>query len=95
MDNLDKYLNEELNKKYQSPEHINRELIVNYRKEFKLINLIFFIASLFQSIFVILMGVVFISDIFSKIFTIGFGLFFLNLAVSIYILTIKRRDVAI
>ncbi|NMA85746.1 MAG: hypothetical protein GX968_00295 [Tissierellia bacterium] len=95
MNDLDKYLKEELNRKYSSPEYINRELILNFREEFRFINLMFFIASLFQSLFVILIGVIFVSDIFLKIFTIGFGLFFLNLTISIYILTISGKGVAI
>ncbi len=43
MNDLDKYLKEELNRKYSSPEYINRELILNFREEFRFINLMFFL----------------------------------------------------
>ena len=95
MNDFDKYLKEELGKKYSSPEHLNRELIMNSREEFRFINLVFFIISLFKSFFVLLFGVFFVSDVFLKIFTIGFSLFFLNSIVLIYILIMNKKDVAI
>lgn len=95
MNDFDKYLIQELSKKYLSPEYLNRELILNSREESKFISVVFFIASVFQSLFTILIGVIFVSDVFLKIFTIGFGLSLLNFSLFIYTLIVSRKDVII
>ncbi len=95
-DAFDKYLKEELNKIYTSPEHINRELLTcRDEGKFNIINLIFFIASILQSLGIILIGIVFVTDIFVKICTIGFGLFLLNFSLSVYVFINNREDVLI
>ena len=93
MNDFDKYLRQELNKEYPSPEHINRELIINSGGEFEFINLIFFIISVFQSLFAILIGVILVSDIFLKVILIGFGLFLFNISLTAYALNIYGEDV--
>lgn len=95
--NFDNYIKTELEKTYSPPEHINKELILNSKdkKEFKIINLIFFIIALIQSVSIILIGIIFISDIFLKVIVIGLGISLFNLSVSAYILTINKDGVLI
>lgn len=95
-DTFDKYLKEELNKIYMSPDHINRQLLM-YRDEgkFNIINLMFFIASILQDLGIILVGIVFVTDIFLKVCTIGLGLFLLNFSLFIYVFINIREDVLI
>lgn len=85
----------ELEKTYSPPDYINRELILNIKRkeDFKIVNLIFFIMSIIQSLSIILIGLIFISDIFLKIFVIGIGILLFKFSLSVYIVTINKDGV--
>lgn len=97
-ENFDVYIEEELKKTYSSPVDINKNLILNVNRKKEgsnLINLIFFIISLIQSISVVLVGVIFLSDIVLKIFIVGIGIFLFNLSISIFAIILSKEGVLI
>ncbi|NMB08472.1 MAG: hypothetical protein GX981_08820 [Tissierellia bacterium] len=94
-DMLDEYIKNELEKTYSSPDYLNKKLILICRrdKEFNLINLIFFIISLIQSMSIILIGVIFLSDIFLKLVVIVVGIILFNSSLFIYTLIFHKDGV--
>lgn len=91
-DKFEEYLKEELNKIESPPIHLNNILLLKTRKKEKLntVKLLFFILSIFQSIFIITIGIVFMPYIFLKIGVSLFGLVLLNTTLFIYLFKLRR-----
>lgn len=96
-DKLDEFIRHELEKTYSSPDNINMQLVLSCKdkKELNIINLIFFIILLLQSLFIILIGVMFLSDVYLKLIIVGLGILLLNASIFVYALIINKKGVLI